>query len=89
MPEGGELRLTASHPEEGRVVLDIQDTGVGIEADELPKIFDLYYTTKSRGSGIGLSMVYRIIQLHDGEVKVDSTPGQGTRFTITLPEVLV
>ncbi|MGH9462580.1 MAG: two-component system sensor histidine kinase NtrB, partial [Vicinamibacteria bacterium] len=89
MPEGGELRLTANHPEEGRVVLDIQDTGVGIETDELPKIFDLYYTTKSRGSGIGLSMVYRIIQLHDGDVKVDSTPGQGTRFTITLPEVLV
>jgi PAS domain S-box-containing protein len=89
MPEGGELRLTASRPEEGRVVLDIQDTGVGIETDELPKIFDLYYTTKSRGSGIGLSMVYRIIQLHAGDVKVDSTPGQGTRFTITLPEVLV
>ena len=88
MPEGGELRLTATHPEEGRVVLDIQDTGVGIETDELPKIFDLYYTTKSRGSGIGLSMVYRIIQLHAGDVKVDSMPGQGTRFTITLPEVL-
>ncbi len=89
MPEGGELRLTASRPEEGRVVLDIQDSGVGIETEELPKIFDLYYTTKSRGSGIGLSMVYRIIQLHDGDVTVDSTPGQGARFTITLPEVLV
>lgn len=89
MPEGGELRLTASRPQEGRVVLDVQDSGVGIEEEELPKIFDLYYTTKSRGSGIGLSMVYRIIQLHDGDVTVESTPGQGTRFTITLPEVLV
>jgi signal transduction histidine kinase len=89
MPEGGELRLIASHPEEGRVVLDIQDSGIGIETEEISKIFDLYYTTKSRGSGIGLSMVYRIIQLHDGDVTVDSTPGQGARFTITLPEVLV
>ncbi len=89
MPEGGELRLTASRREEGRVVLDIQDSGIGIETEEIPKIFDLYYTTKSRGSGIGLSMVYRIIQLHDGDVTVDSTPGQGARFTITLPEVLV
>ena len=89
MPEGGELRLTASRREEGRVVLDIQDSGIGIETEEIPKIFDLYYTTKSRGSGIGLSMVYRIIQLHGGDVTVDSTPGQGARFTITLPEVLV
>ena len=89
MPEGGELRLIASHPEEGRVVLDIQDSSIGIETEEISKIFDLYYTTKSRGSGIGLSMVYRIIQLHDGDVTVDSTPGQGARFTITLPEVLV
>ncbi len=88
MPDGGELRVTASRPAEGRVELDIEDSGVGIEPDEIPKIFDLYYTTKSRGSGIGLSMVYRIVQLHDGEVKVSSTPGQGTRFTVTLPEVL-
>jgi signal transduction histidine kinase len=89
MPGGGELRLIASRPEEGRIGLDIEDTGVGIAPEELPKIFDLYYTTKSRGSGIGLSMVYRIIQLHGGEVTVSSTPGQGTRFTITLPEVVV
>jgi signal transduction histidine kinase len=88
MPDGGELRVTASRPREGRVALEVQDSGIGIEPDELPKIFDLYYTTKSRGSGIGLSMVYRIVQLHDGDVKVSSTPGQGTRFTITLPEVL-
>ena len=89
MPEGGKLRLTANRPDGGGVILGIQDTGVGIDTEELPKIFDLYYTTKSRGSGIGLSMVYRIVQLHDGEVNVESTPGQGTRFTITLPEVLV
>ena len=88
MPDGGELSVTASRPAEGQVELDIEDSGVGIEPDEIRKIFDLYYTTKSRGSGIGLSMVYRIVQLHDGEVKVSSTPGQGTRFTVTLPEAL-
>ena len=88
MPDGGELRVTASRPAEGRVELDVEDSGVGIEPDELPKIFDLYYTTKGRGSGIGLSMVYRIVQLHDGDVKVSSTPGQGTHFTVTLPEVV-
>ena len=88
MPDGGELRVTASRPAEGTVELWVEDSGVGIEPDELPKIFDLYYTTKGRGSGIGLSMVYRIVQLHDGEVTVSSTPGQGARFTVTLPEVV-
>ena len=88
MPDGGELSVTASRPAEGQVELDIEDSGVGIEPDEIPKIFDLYYTMKSRGSGIGLSMVYPIVQLHDGEVQVSSTPGRGTRFTVTLPEAL-
>jgi signal transduction histidine kinase len=87
MPEGGKLQVTAHRPDEGRIVLGFEDSGVGIEPEELPKIFDLYYTTKNGGSGIGLSMVYRIVQLHDGHVQVSSTPGEGTRFTIDLPEV--
>ena len=63
----------------------IEDTGVGIRPGDLEKIFDLYYTTKEHGTGIGLSMVYRIIQMHDGEVEVQSTPGRGTTFRILLP----
>ena len=59
----------------GRVEIDVEDTGVGIPPENLQKIFDLYFTTKDKGSGIGLSMVYRIVQLHDGEVEVQSTPG--------------
>ena len=59
----------------GRVEIDVEDTGVGIPPEHLQKIFDLYFTTKEKGSGIGLSMVYRIVQLHDGEVEVQSTPG--------------
>ena len=50
------------------------------------KIFDLYFTTKETGTGIGLSMVYRIVQLHDGEVEVESTPGRGTRFRLVFPQ---
>ena len=50
------------------------------------KIFDLYFTTKEKGSGIGLSMVYRIVQMHDGEVEVQSTPGRGTRFRLVFPQ---
>ena len=59
--------------------------GVGIPPANLGKIFDLYFTTKDHGTGIGLSMVYRIIQMHDGEVEVQSTPGRGTTFRILLP----
>jgi PAS domain S-box-containing protein len=87
MPGGGTLRVVGQRSTDGHVEIEVEDSGVGIPPDELPRIFDLYYTTKEAGSGIGLSLVYRIIQLHDGDVKVDSTPGKGTRFTIKLPEV--
>jgi signal transduction histidine kinase len=87
MPDGGTLRVASRRSDESRIQIEIEDSGIGIPQGELPKIFDLYYTTKERGSGIGLSLVYRIIQLHDGEIGVDSTPGRGTRFTIMLPEV--
>ncbi len=87
MPDGGTLRVVSRRSDGSRIQIDIEDSGVGIPQEEIPKIFDLYYTTKERGSGIGLSLVYRIIQLHDGEIGVDSTPGRGTRFTIMLPEV--
>ncbi len=60
--------------------------GSGIAPEHLQKIFDLYFTTKPEGSGIGLSMVYRTVQLHDGEIEVQSTPGTGTRFRILLPQ---
>jgi signal transduction histidine kinase/PAS domain-containing protein len=85
MPNGGSLRLKSAPSSRGRVEVLVQDTGVGIAPEHLSKIFNLYFTTKERGTGIGLSMVYRIIQMHDGEVDVESTPGRGTTFRVLLP----
>src|SRR5262245_15190347 len=88
MPNGGELRLRCSPESRGRVSVRVEDTGIGIPPENLEKIFDLYFTTKHHGTGIGLSMVYRIVQLHDGEVEVQSTPGRGTSFRLLLPRAL-
>jgi signal transduction histidine kinase len=88
MPEGGSLRLSCRRSSRRRVALVVQDTGIGIPPENLPRIFDLYFTTKEKGSGIGLSMVFRIVQLHDGEVEVQSIPGGGTRFTLFFPQAI-
>ena len=85
MPDGGTLKIACRPVARRRVELDIEDTGVGIPPENLGRIFDLYFTTKEKGSGIGLSMVFRIVQLHDGEIEVQSTPGRGTTFRLTFP----
>ena len=85
MPGGGALRIVAAQASRGRVEVRVEDTGVGIAPEHLSRIFDLYFTTKERGTGIGLSMVYRILQMHDGEIEVQSTPGRGTTFRVLLP----
>ena len=85
MPQGGSLRLVSGPASRQRVEVRIEDTGVGIKPEHLSRIFDLYFTTKERGTRIGLSMVYRIIQMHDGEIEVQSTPGRGTTFRVLLP----
>lgn len=83
MPEGGELTVTAQA--EGRsVVVDIADTGVGIDRDQLANIFKPFYTTKKRGLGVGLPLVRRILQRFGGSIDVQSELGQGTRVRITL-----
>ncbi len=86
MPEGGTLRMICRPASRRRVEISVEDTGVGIPPENLARIFDLYFTTKEKGSGIGLSMVFRIVQLHDGEVEVQSTPGHGTRFRLLFPQ---
>jgi signal transduction histidine kinase/HAMP domain-containing protein len=86
MQEGGTLKVTCRPVSRHRVEIAVEDTGVGIPPENLGRIFDLYFTTKQKGSGIGLSMVFRIVQLHDGEVEVQSTPGHGTRFRLLFPQ---
>ena len=88
MPDGGSLRLGCRRSSRRRIELSVEDTGVGIPPENLPRIFDLYFTTKEKGSGIGLSMVFRIVQLHDGEVEVQSIPGGGTKFTLFFPQAI-
>lgn len=86
MPDGGELRITCAPARGRRVSIVVADTGTGIKPEHLEKIFNLYFSTKPKGSGIGLSMVFRTIQMHDGEIEVQSTVGKGTSFTILLPQ---
>jgi signal transduction histidine kinase len=71
--------------EEGRVLVSVTDQGCGIPADNVDKLFDPFFTTKTDGTGLGLSIVHRIVEAHDGLVYVDSTPGVGSSFTISLP----
>ncbi len=88
MPNGGTLRLSCAPASKQRVEVRVEDTGIGIAPEHLGKIFDLYFTTKDHGTGIGLSMVYRIVQLHDGDIEVQSTPGRGTIFRVLLPRAI-
>lgn len=85
MPSGGRLRVSASAAPGRHVQVVFEDTGVGMVPEHLDKMFNLYFTTREGGSGIGLSMVYRAVQLHDGEIEVQSVPGHGTSFRILLP----
>ncbi|MBZ5563002.1 MAG: hypothetical protein LAP13_11365 [Acidobacteriia bacterium] len=84
MPSGGELRVTPRATSR-YVELAIADQGVGIPPEARGKIFSLFYTTKPGGSGIGLAMSYRILQLHNGSIEFTSEPNQGTTFRLTLP----
>jgi signal transduction histidine kinase len=84
MSQGGELHVTLR--EEGRMAaIEISDSGAGIPDDIRAKIFDLYFTTRKDGSGIGLAMTYRIIQLHNGSIDVQSEQNIGSTFTLKLP----
>lgn len=86
MPSGGWLTI-ASRFEEGRGVLEVSDTGVGIPGEHLGRIYDPFFTTKAigRGTGLGLSITYGIVQEHGGTLACDSAVGKGTTFTLTLP----
>ncbi|MBU1026285.1 MAG: hypothetical protein KKA31_00975, partial [Candidatus Margulisbacteria bacterium] len=85
MPDGGRLSLLANREKPNRVQLEVEDTGSGIPADRLGRIFDPFYSTKVDGIGMGLAVAYRVVKEHQGEIQVKSEVGQGTRFSIWLP----
>ena len=84
MPRGGPLTVTADRiGETARII--VEDQGEGIPPEVRDKIYNLYFTTKKSGSGIGLAMTYRVMQLHNGALDFDSEPGHGTTFRMLLP----
>jgi len=85
LPNGGTVTLAACRGGDGAIEVRVSDEGVGIPPEDVDRIFRLYYTTKPQGSGIGLSMVYRIVQMHDGRIDVESAVGRGTVMIVTLP----
>ncbi len=88
---GGEVRVTARVEGEGGARIEVSDTGVGIQASELPRIFDRFYRgseaneARSSGSGLGLAIVKSIVDMHHGTIAVESRIGRGSRFVVTLP----
>jgi len=84
MPNGGELMLRTLKNGNNAVII-VSDTGKGIEPENINKIFNAYYSTKPGGSGLGLSTSKKIIEAHNGSIRIDSLPGKGTSFTIQLP----
>jgi nitrogen fixation/metabolism regulation signal transduction histidine kinase len=84
MPGGGSLNIsTALH--NSSLELRVQDEGIGIPPENREKVFNLYYTTKENGSGIGLATVFKVVQLHNGEIELDSEVGKGTTFILKFP----
>ena len=81
----GRLTLSTTH-QDGEVLVRIEDTGVGIAKEDQQRIFEPFFSTKNeKGTGIGLSVSYKIIQSHGGQILVESEPGRGTAFTLVLP----
>jgi len=86
-PSGARVSIRARRTGAGHVI-EVEDHGPGIAADVLPKIFDLYYTTKPDGTGVGLAVTHQIVEAHGGTIEVDSATGRGTRMVVTIPDRL-
>ncbi len=86
MPNGGTLMLATSVAD-GRIVIEVTDTGCGIKREHLDKVLEPFFTTKpvGKGTGLGLSVSYGIVQQHGGTLEIDSQEGKGATFTVTLP----
>jgi len=85
MPEGGDLTIKTYRNGQDSIWISFKDTGIGMDKEDLSKIFDPFFTKKDAGTGLGLSISYSIIESHNGKIKVESEKGVGTDFTIELP----
>ncbi len=85
MPHGGRLTVATALEPAGEVMVSVADTGVGIDPQDLPQIFEPLFTRKRRGVGLGLALCKLFVEAHNGRIAVQSTPGQGATFTIHLP----
>ena len=86
MPEGGKLNLKF-YSKNNKVILEISDTGSGISAEERKKIFNPFYTTKKSGTGLGLSLVHQVMNLHNGKIDIQSEKGVGTKVILEFPAI--
>ena len=84
MTSGGKLSI-AAYPRGRQIIIEVGDTGSGIPPEDLPQVFDPFFTSNPQGSGLGLTTVHRIVSEHNGEISVKSTVGEGTEFRIRLP----
>jgi signal transduction histidine kinase len=87
MPQGGRLTLR-TRGEDGKVLIEVVDTGSGLTPEECERIFTPYYTSKQHGTGLGLAIVQSVVSDHGGSVRVQSEPGRGTTFVVELPRGL-
>jgi len=89
IPAGGSIKISTVPADDHSLTIEVSDSGVGIAPENVAKIYDPFYTTKGvgRGTGLGLAVSYGIVQEHSGHISVESTPGHGTIFRITLPTV--
>nr|ABD75796.1 putative A-signal production regulator [uncultured bacterium] len=85
MSPGGTMTITTASHGDDAIRITIQDTGCGMTDEQQQRLFEPFFTTKEKGVGLGMSIVHRIIETHGGTIDIDSTPGSGTTFMITLP----
>lgn len=83
-PKGGTVSIGYEVDDQARLLVTVEDSGEGVPRENLDKLFDPFFSTKKKGTGLGLAIVKSIIEGHDGEIEVESEPGKGTRFVITL-----
>jgi two-component system, sensor histidine kinase FlrB len=85
MPESGRLSVRVESDDPGTVRVEVEDSGIGIPAENLSRIFDPFFTTHEKGTGLGLALVHQIVEKHEGKIAASSEFGKGTRFMIWLP----